>query len=119
MESCDINHKKHDQDEIFVKLNGTKAYVRSFLETISTIKQRILSAEEIKTFELYSFRLTKKNMKFNYTNEISLWNIVEDFHKQIKFSLNKQIKYSQIFWKAICASMIFQEENLKTFLIKQ
>lgn len=117
MENSSISHKEQTEEEIYNKLNSTKIYVKSFLDTIEGFKQRILSEQEIKTFELYINKLTNKKIKLDRKPETNVWDITESFHKQLNFCLNRTIKISQIFWKSVCSSMIFTENDLYDYLI--
>lgn len=118
MENCLVNHKKDNEEEAFSKLNQTKIYFRNFFDTLKTFENKFLTENETKIFELYSNKISNKNIKINFKNENSLWKIANIVHKQLGKSFKSNMNFSQKFWKAMCSSLIFDENNLNLFLLE-
>jgi hypothetical protein len=117
MENCLVNHKKHNEDDAITKLNQTKIYFRNFFDVLKTFENRFLNEKETKTFELYFNNKLKKNIKLEYNDQNNLWKISNIVHKQLGRSFKSNMEFSQKVWKAMCASLIFYEDNLNSFLL--
>jgi len=117
MENCIVNHKKDNETDALKKLNQTKIYFRSFFDTLKTFQNKFLSENETKTFELYVNKISNKTITIDYNKENSLWFISNMIHIQLRKNFKSNMIFSQKIWKAMCASLIFDEDNLKSFLI--
>jgi hypothetical protein len=118
MENCIVNHNKHNENDALLKLNQTKIYFRSFFDTLKTFENKFLTEFETRILESYSNKISKKNIKIEYNEENSLWKISNIVHNQLGKSFKTNMKFSQEFWRAMCSCLIFTNETLNQFLLK-
>ena len=93
------------------------SYLSHPFDTLKTFQNKFLSENETKTFELYVNKISNKTITIDYNKENSLWFISNMIHIQLRKNFKSNMIFSQKIWKAMCASLIFDEDNLKSFLI--